>query len=148
MALGDGRLSMQEEVEQGRPQGLDLLVLDAFNGDTLPVHLLTAEAFELYRRELRGPSSVIAVNISNRYLDLEPVIARVAGHLGWNARIISSIDREHGRHPVTWALISGNPGVIEVGPEGGWRAAREDRGVPLWSDAYSNILEVMRWWRG
>jgi spermidine synthase len=148
IAEGDGRLSIEEEVLAGRSQGFDLLVLDAFNGDTLPVHLLTSEAFDLYRRELRDSSSVIAVNISNRYLDLEPVIARAGEHLGFEVRMTSSSDRENGHHPVTWALVSGNATAIEVGSEGEWRKANQDPALRLWTDAYSNILEVMRWWRG
>ena len=76
VVLGDARLSMERESDQR----FDILVLDAFSSDAIPVHLLTREAFEIYRRHLR-PDGVIAVHISNVYLDLEPIVLRTAEDL-------------------------------------------------------------------
>ena len=77
--LGDARLSLEQE----SPQNFDVLVLDAFSGDAMPAHLLTREAFEIYRRHLEA-DGMMAVHISNRYLDLEPVVAGLAEQFGYN----------------------------------------------------------------
>ena len=75
--LGDARLSLEAEP----PQKFDLLVLDAFSGDAIPTHLLTREAFDIYRRHL-APGGVIAVHVSNNYLRLAPVVRRLAENCG------------------------------------------------------------------
>ena len=79
VVLGDARLSLEREES---PQNFDLLVLDAFSGDAVPAHLLTAEAFEIYQRHLQ-PDGIMAVHISNRYLDLSPVLAGLAEQFGY-----------------------------------------------------------------
>ncbi len=66
MVSGDGRISLERELAQGRPQSYDIFVVDAFNGDAVPVHLLTREAFELYLKHLRDEDSVIAIHVTNR----------------------------------------------------------------------------------
>ena len=78
VVLGDARLSLEAEEP---PQPFDLLVLDAFSGDAIPTHLLTREAFDVYRRHL-APDGAIAVHISNNYLNLAPVVRRLAEHCG------------------------------------------------------------------
>ena len=89
VALGDARLSLENEP----PQHFDLLVLDAFSSDAIPVHLLTKEAFEVYERHL-NTNGIIAVHISNHYLDLEPVVVNLARHFGYK---LASIDYEETR---------------------------------------------------
>jgi spermidine synthase len=69
---GDARFSMERELANGNPQSFDVLVLDAFSGDAIPVHLLTIEAFEVYLRELT-PDGILAIRVTNRYLDLQPL---------------------------------------------------------------------------
>ena len=76
--LGDARLVMEDEVLRNEGQRFDVLALDAFSGDAIPVHLLTAEAMRVYLQELRGPNGVIAVHITNRYVDLIPVVEALA----------------------------------------------------------------------
>ena len=75
--LGDGRLMLEREPDQG----FDLLAMDAFSGDSIPAHLLTLEAMQTYLRHLR-PDGILAVHITNRYLDLKPVMAAAASHFG------------------------------------------------------------------
>ena len=72
--LGDGRLSLERELRDEGPQKFDILILDAFNSDSIPIHLLTEETFQLYLSHLRGPDSVLAFNITNKSLDLSPVL--------------------------------------------------------------------------
>ena len=97
VAPGDARLSLEREP----PQHFDLLVLDAFSGDAIPVHLLTKEAFEVYQRHL-NTNGVIAVHISNHYLDLEPVVVNLARHFGYK---LASIDYEETRRCVVALLL-------------------------------------------
>jgi len=78
---GDARFSIERELANGNPQSFDVLVLDAFSGDAIPVHLLTIEAFEVYLRELT-PDGILAIRVTNRYLDLQPIIQVIANHFG------------------------------------------------------------------
>src|SRR4029077_13054502 len=74
---GDARLSMESELNGGQPQDFNLLAIDAFSGDAIPVHLLTEEAFQIYLKEMYS-DGIIAVHITNTYFDLQPVLKRVA----------------------------------------------------------------------
>jgi hypothetical protein len=139
--LGDGRLSLSQEADQH----YDTLVLDAFSGDSVPVHLLTREAFQTYFRHLQ-PDGIVAVNITNRYLDLTPVVATLADAFGRRAlRVSSPGDAARAINPAVWMLVGGDAlnsihssAPSEFMPPGTGR---------LWTDRYSNILGVMRVWK-
>lgn len=144
---GDARLSLQEELATGAAQRFDLLVIDAFSGDTVPLHLISAEAFALYRAHLRDATSLIAMNISNRFLDLEPVVANVSAHLGLRSLVAHNAEQGGGRHSVTWAVMSQD--AVSLAPVEGpsTRAPHADPDLRLWTDEYSDILGVFRWRR-
>ena len=93
---GDARLSMERELANGNPQAFDVLVLDAFAGDAIPVHLLTIEAFAIYLRELNA-DGVIAIHVTNRYLDLRPVIRENSRSLWIERRASASVRRLAGQ---------------------------------------------------
>jgi hypothetical protein len=142
IVLGDARVSLEREAAAGaRPNQFDLLVLDAFSSDAIPVHLLTAEAFDLYRRHLAG-EAVVAVHISNQHLDLEPVVARQAERLGWAAVVVHNEDDEAlGTLPANWVLLSARPERLRgLSP----RPALSQPHVPLWTDEYASLLPVMK----
>src|SRR5208337_1454432 len=103
IAMGDARLSMEREPSQQ----FDLLALDAFSSDAIPVHLLTREAFELYGRHLK-PNGVLAVHISNHYLDLEPVLANLARRFNYKAALIDydETDETWWLYSSTWMLLT------------------------------------------
>ena len=103
--MGDARLSMERE----EPQRFDVLALDAFSSDAIPVHLLTKEAVAIYGKHL-APDGVLAVHISNRYLDLEPVVENVAKEFGYERLSISDGDgeRDWWIYSSTWVLLSKN----------------------------------------
>src|SRR5579862_6070071 len=101
VALGDARLSLQREA----PQGFDLLTIDAFSSDSIPVHLLTIEALDLYLRHVK-PEGLIAFHTSNRYLDLPPVIARLAQLRALEARIVIADTTDEFNSPSIWVLLS------------------------------------------
>ncbi len=139
--LGDARLSLEREP----PQGFDLLAVDAFSGDSIPVHLLTNEAFQLYLRHLK-PNGTIAVHISNRYLDLQPVVSREAGALGWESLLIQNdANQREGVSRSTWILLCPKGGLIEqegVRPAGTLLGSRVKR--PLWTDDYSSLFPLLK----
>ncbi len=144
--MGDARLSMERELEQGRPQKLDLLALDAFSSDAIPVHLLTKEAFALYLAHIKD-DGVIAVHTSNRYLELQPVVERLAQEYNLIAVTISDDDEpEWWRYRTTWILVTRNAELINT-PEINRVAELPDDSddpKPLWTDDHASLYEVLR----
>jgi spermidine synthase len=139
IALGDARLSLEREP----PQQFDVLAIDAFSGDAVPVHLLTVEAFQAYLRHL-APGGVLAVHTSNTFLDLDRVVQAQADHLGLRVVAMDSpIDKEE-RYWATWMLLVRDGHVLDAPAI---RAAPQNdrvKSVRLWTDDYSNLLEVLR----
>ena len=131
---GDGRLLLERDAAGP----LDLLVLDAFSGDAVPVHLLTREAFALYRRRL-GPDGVLAVNVTNHNVDLLPVLAATATELGVDLRVVRSTpDPDRAVFASAWAMLFFGD-AVRVGD------------VPaaptpvVWTDERSSLLPVLKW---
>jgi hypothetical protein len=147
VAMGDARLSLERESEEGDNQRFDILALDAFSSDAIPVHLLTEEAFGVYLRHLRGPESILAVHISNRYLDLVPVVHGYALRHGLASAIVTSGEDEEGAWTSDWILIAATLAPLVRGPVGGavtpWDSTTY-REIAPWTDDYSNLLSVIR----
>ncbi|MBM3739278.1 MAG: hypothetical protein FJW39_26195 [Acidobacteria bacterium] len=132
---GDGRLLLAAEP----PQQYDVLVVDAFSGDSIPVHLLTREATELYRKHLR-PDGILAMHISNTHLDLQPVVARLAGTLGRPAFLVENQpDPQNHVSLAYWAVIPMPGREITFG-----KRLPAPPGVPVWTDDFSNLVQVLR----
>src|SRR4029450_3799756 len=106
-AIGDARLSMEREIAQGSPQKFDVLAIDAFSSDSIPVHLITREAIRLYMQELAA-DGILAVHISNRFLDLKPVLANIAAAEGLQIRLVSDSPPEPASSS-DWVLIARSP---------------------------------------
>jgi spermidine synthase len=143
--LGDARLSLQAEVDRGDFQQFDVLVVDAFNGDSIPVHLLTREAFRLYREHLRDNESVIAVHVSNIAVDLQPVVAGLADEFGMQATLIKTEERSSTMLSSYWVLVSN--GQVMYAPAirlAGQPMVKAALGPPkvLWTDDYSNVASL------
>lgn len=141
IALGDARLSLEREAKQN----FDVLVLDAFSSDAIPVHLLTSQAVGVYLRHLK-PDGILAVHISNRYLDLVPVVEEAARHYSLEARRIENRDDDDaGVYRSDWMLLSASPKVFEsellkdAGEE-----IDDDSRVGLWTDDYSNLYRILK----
>lgn len=145
MALGDARLVMERELAAGNPQKLDILAVDAFSSDAIPAHLLTAEAFGLYLEHLRDRDSILAVHISNRFLDLRPVVLELARHWGLTVAVIDVGSGTY-TYESTWVLLSRNPKVLA---HPAIASAAEDVSeiarTNLWRDDYSSLLKAMKW---
>jgi spermidine synthase len=124
LASGDARLRLQQEPAQN----FDLLVLDAFSGDAIPVHLLTQEAFALYRRHLK-PDGTLAVHVTNRYLNLGPLVMRTARVAGWKAQtVVSPVAHADGGAAI-WVIAHGALGKTVEGN--------------VWTDDRSDLLSVL-----
>ncbi len=140
VALGDARLSLEREQQQN----FDILALDAFSSDAIPVHLLTREAFDAYLRHLK-PGGVLAVHISNRYLDLAPVVLQAARQHALEARLVTNEDDDDaGVYTSSWVLLSASPAVFEREPLAAVAEEIEvERPVSLWTDDYSNLYRIL-----
>lgn len=152
MVLGDARLSIAEEPANS----LDLLAVDAFSSDAVPMHLLTREAIEVYGRALK-PDGLLLVHISNRYLDLEPVLAEAAESLGWHGAVYEYVpDEEERGDNITisvWIALTRDPDqllALHVASRDDahlWMPLRRRPGFAGWSDDYASILPLLEDWR-
>jgi len=141
IVTGDGRRVLAAELEQGAGGELDLLVLDAFSSDAIPMHLLTVEALEVYLRHLRD-NGVLAVHVSNRYLDLSPVVRALARSRGLaSTRVDDPGVDEDGTTRSEWILISRDVALLD-----GLEGVRDDgeQAAVLWTDDYSSLLPLLR----
>jgi len=142
VAMGDARLSM----ERDPPQQFDVLALDAFTGDAIPQHLLTVEAFEIYSRHLK-PNGVLAAHISNRFLDLTPVVLALADHFGMAAAVldIGDDDKEE-LSPSLWVLLTHDRELLEQESIRSAATAADDPSLTqrrLWTDDHSDLFSVL-----
>ena len=146
VAVGDARLLLEHE-----EVSLDLLALDAFASDAIPVHLLTREALESYLRVL-APEGVIAVHISNRHLDLEPVLATLAHRMGLAARIERYATPDDSPPPrlsessSLVVLARGEDTLRALDLDEGWVPLGSPDRVRIWTDDYTSIVPLLRWW--
>ena len=147
VAIGDARLTLEAEVPtdkvQSQPGRFDILIIDAFSGDAIPVHLLTREALELYLARLQ-PEGVLAIHVSNQYLDLAPVVGTLAAASGLSAIQIHN-DRDEARQILAadWILLSRDRNFTA-------RLGIHGQSVPMghekvWTDDYNNLIRVIRW---
>ena len=142
VVVADGRLGLQRA-----PAGsYDLIILDAFSSDSIPVHLLTREAMELYFSKLAS-GGMVAVHISNRYLQLEPALAALSRDLGLQGfvrghRSISPEDLREGRASSRWVVLTRDRADL-LGLTRDWRQLDGTLGVRVWTDDYSNVLEAL-----
>ena len=140
---GDARLSLEREPAQN----FDLLALDAFSSDAIPVHLLTKEAFELYGRHLK-PDGIIAAHISNHYLDLEPVVANLAHRFNYKLAVIDydELEDDWWLYSSTWILLTRDGSILNAPAI--LRAATPSKtnsvSIPLWTDDFASLFQVLK----
>jgi SAM-dependent methyltransferase len=138
---GDARLSLERDTSPP----FDVLALDAFSGDAIPVHLITQEALAIYKRHLKT-NGVIAFHVSNGFLDLAPIVQQLANESGFSSVLVRSHQNiEDLLLPADWVLVTNNPAVLEnptiktLALPIGTR-----RGVRPWTDDYNNLLQILR----
>ena len=141
VVLGDARLSLESEPAQK----FDLLAVDAFCGDSIPVHLMTREALAVYRRHM-APGGIIAFHVSNNYLRLAPVVRRLADDCGMHAVLIGDEeDEERLVHPSTWVLVAESGEFLRSNFTTAEKWTPQDSHGPLWTDQYSNLFQILEW---
>ncbi|HEY3123171.1 MAG TPA: ferrichrome ABC transporter permease [Thermoanaerobaculia bacterium] len=145
IAAGDARLSLERELSSGSAAGFDVLAVDAFTSDAIPVHLLTKEAIEIDLARLARSDGILALHISNRQLDLEPVVRAVARSLSLPMCVVDRNERDSIVWATTWVLLSRDPAVLAV-PEIARACARREEGttVRLWTDDYSSLFQLLK----
>jgi hypothetical protein len=141
ITLGDARLSLESEP----PQNFDVLAVDAFSGDAIPVHLLTKEAIALYLRHLK-PNGILAIHTSNTYLRLDPVVKQLADNAGYDARSIrNESDDDQFIATADWVLVSRNRAFWNSDIIQKDSAEIEiPRGLRLWTDDYNNLFQILK----
>jgi hypothetical protein len=138
---GDARLALESEP----PQNFDVLVLDAFNSDSIPAHLLTLEAFELYLRHLQDPNGILAVHISSNHLELSPVVRAAAEHFHLDGIVLEvPSDDTAATAACVWVLLGRGAGRL-TGQGVGTPLTEhaKDRPAVNWTDDYSSLLDVL-----
>jgi len=140
IALGDARLSLEREP----PENFDVLAIDAFSSDAIPVHLITKEAMQVYLRHMK-PDGVIAFHVTNRYLDLVPVVEGIAHDLGLAVLWIDDEGNLALANSSSWILVAKDPARLadpkltaaaaEITPRRDWR---------VWTDDFNNLLQVLK----
>ena len=143
IVLGDARLSMEREP----PQNFDLLALDAFSSDAIPVHLLTREAFAVYDRHL-ATNGIIAVHISNHYLDLEPVVMNLAHHFNYRLALIDydELEDDWWLYSCTWVLLTRSNDILNQSAIR-WATTPPNTNsvhVPIWTDDFASLFQVLK----
>lgn len=148
VVLGDARLSL-EDVPDGH---YGVLVVDAFNSDSIPVHLITREALELYMQKL-APGGVLAIHISNRYLDLAPVVGNLAWDLGlsslygWDVQTLENLAQ--GKSASNWVVLAGSLSDLNgLDDNLQWHSLVAEPGARVWTDDFSDVFSVFRWRSG
>jgi SAM-dependent methyltransferase len=147
IVLGDGRLSLEREASQG----YDLLAIDAFSGDSIPMHLVTREAMAIYLRHLK-PGGVIVFQATNRYVDLAPVVERLAAEFDLKAVMVTDISPEDAKDEDYWVsdtdqiIVTNNARVLDGDP---LRSAAvplvPHPGFRIFTDDFHNLLRVLKW---
>ena len=139
IVMGDGRLALEREP----PQKYDLLICDAFSGDSIPTHLATREAFEIYKKHLR-PDGILAMHITNSYIDLFPMMRNMAEQIGmkWTRVYLPGVDKIYYRSD--WMLMTNDQSFLDATPIDVPAEYWSERTVPIWTDHFSNLFEVLR----
>lgn len=146
IVLGDARLSLARTV----PKQLDLLILDAFSSDSVPVHLITREALALYVSKL-SEDGVLAFNISNRYLDMRPILANLAADAGlvaWSQfhQPGPEAEKQDKKLSSIWLVMTRRAQNLKpLDSDARWQRLAPQAGARLWTDDYSNIVSAIRW---
>ena len=138
--LGDARLAMEREA----PQNYDVLAIDAFSSDSIPVHLITREAMAVYLRHMK-PDGVIAFHVTNRFLRLSPVVKRIADEHGLHTALIADDAEGTDLSKTDWVLVSRNPALLARPAIADFAAEIEDiPGLRVWTDDFNNLLNILK----
>jgi MFS family permease len=140
MVLGDARLSLEREA----PQAFDVLAVDAFSGDAVPVHLITRQAMEIYLRHLK-PEGVVAFHLTNQYLNLPPVVAKIADAMGLQFALVHDEPTRPAQRDTDWVLVTRSKTLLNLPAiHHASVAPTPIPGLGVWTDDYNNLFQVLR----
>jgi hypothetical protein len=142
---GDARISLERELAENSPQKFDVLILDAFSSDSVPVHLITKEAFDLYLK-LLASDGIIAANITNLHLDLQPVFWQLAEYYGLSVERVNYEGDSNGGYTSHWMLFARDPALLEVPAIQAKALDLEGYSttIKMWTDDYSNLFQILK----
>ncbi|MBV9400319.1 MAG: fused MFS/spermidine synthase [Bryobacterales bacterium] len=146
LVLGDGRVQLERELAQGRAHDFDLIAVDAFSSDAIPLHLLTTECADIYKQRLM-PGGLLLLHISNRRLNLEPVARGMAQHLGWKSvYIVSPADSRTGESQAHWVVMSSDSDLLEKSAIAGNAVSWLGPARPplAWTDDFASLWHVLK----
>jgi SAM-dependent methyltransferase len=146
VVLGDGRLSLEREPSQQ----FDVIALDAFSGDAIPLHLLTREAMAIYLKHLK-PGGALIFQATNRYVDIAPVVTSLAAEVGLTAVMASDDLDSEGDSSDTWfyntdqIIVTANQALLNASRiRDGGRVVKLQANFPIWTDDYNNLFRVLK----
>jgi spermidine synthase len=146
IVLGDGRLSLEREPDQR----FDLLAIDAFSGDSIPMHLLTREAMAIYVRHIK-PDGVIVFQATNRFVDIAPVVERLAAAFGMEAVLVSDWPSANSGGAGYWLsgtdqiIVTRNQALLDADPIGSVADPLKERpDFRVWTDDFYNMLRILK----
>ena len=140
---GDGRLLLEHELANNTPGQYDVLIVDAFSNDKVPAHLLTLEAVFTYGAHLRDQNSILAIHVSSKYLNIAPVVLRLAEEAGFSAIVVNEAGATELASPSRWVLLSKNPDVFTSVIFAQSNDSETPADAPLWTDSYTSIVPML-----
>ncbi|MBV6451909.1 MAG: hypothetical protein MHPDNHAH_02656 [Anaerolineales bacterium] len=145
MVPGDARISLERELAEGHSQKFDVLALDTFSSDSIPVHLVTKEAMELYLAHL-APDGIIAAHITNLHLDLQPVFWRLAQEFGLSIVRVNYLGDSNGGYESHWILLARDPALLNFPASQAHiiDLSGYSTDIRLWTDDYSNLFQILK----
>lgn len=142
--IGDARLVLEREIKQGQPELYDILILDAFSDDAIPVHLLTKEAMKIYLERL-APDGVLAVHISNRYFNLKPVLKQLARAFSLNDAIVENFKSANLEKIFSaWILLTKDNNILKDQTLKEQSRLKNEKDIGLWTDQFNNLLPLVK----
>ena len=145
VVVGDARVQLEQELAKSGSNNFDILIVDAFNSDSIPVHLLTRECLQLYWKHLKA-DGILAIHISNRYLDLLPVIADCGGRVDHSVQLFDRRYDEGAEIQCTWVLIAANQKLLEhelvKTSRSPWPKGIEEI---VWTDDFNSVWQLIDW---
>jgi hypothetical protein len=138
--LGDARLNMEREP----PQAYDIIVIDAFSSDSIPVHLITREAMAVYLKHMK-PDGVIAFHVTNRFLKLAPVVKRISEAFDLHTVLVADEAEDSEFSKTDWVLVSRNRALLEREDiASGAESISDIPGLRIWTDDYNNLFRILK----
>lgn len=143
VVLGDGRVTLQNDVDNGIENNFDVLVVDAFSGDSVPAHLLTTQAFDLYFKHLKD-NGILAIHVSNSHLDLTALVKGLAHELGYSALYFKTKATKQEVTQTEWVIVTNNQAFIRNSKVKRLQTQWPNENMLIWTDNYSNLLSVLK----